>query len=316
MSDSTPSFIPWLLAHSGSLDETPQPSLMDWKGHWDQFCDIWKSPADRAITGGYLADRLAYAFAAGYFSALQRLVPNLPEKSISAFCVSEKGGGHPRAVKTSLESYASDTDAAKSWKINGTKTFVTCAKEVEILLIAASVGADDNGRNQIQMVQVPRDTAGLDINPRENMSFIPEVSHGTVELRNVVISESQILPGDGYSDYVRPFGIIEDIHILAANTGYLLRLAQLNDWPQNISAEILAILTSARNLSDADPKSPDTQITLAGLQSLMRNQLIRIEPHWGKTSADTQSRWERDRALFSMGHQAKDKRLQSAWAKF
>jgi acyl-CoA dehydrogenase len=316
MSDNTPSFISWLLAQSGSLDETPQPSLMDWKAQWDQFGDTWKSPADRAIIGGFLADRLAYAFAAGYFSALQRLVPKLPEKAISAFCVSEKEGGHPRAIKTTLESHPSDSNTAESWKMNGTKTFVTCAIEVDILLVVASTGTDNSGRNQLKMVQLPRDTAGMKVIPREKMSFIPEVSHGIVELTDVEVTESQILPGDGYSDYVRPFGIIEDIHILAANTGYILRLARLNNWPPNISAEVLAILSSARTLSGADPKSPDTQITLAGLQSLMRNQLIRIEPQWEKTSDETRSRWERDRALFSMGQKAGEIRLQSAWDKF
>ena len=316
MSNTASSFLPWLLTKSSAIDETPQPSLMDWKVLWDQTDETYSSPGERAITGGFLADRLAYAFVAGYFSALKSLVPDLPSKAISAFCVSEKGGGHPRAIQTTLENQSEDKENNKSWTMNGTKTFVTCASEVDILLVAASAGIDEQGRNQLQMVQVPRNAPGLKIVPREKMAFIPEISHGIVELDNVVANESQILPGDGYSDYVRPFGTIEDIHILGAFMGYLLRLARLHDWPPEIASEILAILSGARTLSEADPKSFETQITLAGLQRLMRNQLIRIEPHWENTSEDTRNRWERDRALFSMGQKAKDIRLQSAWAKF
>ena len=48
--------------------------------------------ADQAILGGFLADRMAYAFIAGYESALQTMLPNLPTNPITSLCVTEKEG--------------------------------------------------------------------------------------------------------------------------------------------------------------------------------------------------------------------------------
>lgn len=316
MSDNTPELLDWLLRQSRSIDTSPQPSLLDWKQIADRIGESWNRTGDQAIVGGFLADRLSYAFASGYHSALRCLVPSLPPHTIAAFCVSEKGGAHPRRIETRLKKNSAKADEEETWEMNGTKTFVTCADEAEVLLIAASTGLDDNGRNTLRMVQVPRNTPGLEIKPREDLAFIPEISHGIVELNDVSVKKSQLMPGDAYAAYIKPFGTIEDIHILAAFMGFLLRTASLNEWPQGVKSEIVAILIGANSLTNADPKSPETHIALAGLQRLMRNQMIRIEPHWGTTPEDVQHAWERDRTVFLMGHKAKEIRLQSAWAKF
>ena len=57
---------------------------------------------DEAIVGGFAADRVAYAFAAGYQAALRALVPDLSRESIASFCATEQGGAHPRNIQTSL----------------------------------------------------------------------------------------------------------------------------------------------------------------------------------------------------------------------
>jgi acyl-CoA dehydrogenase len=56
---------------------------------------------ERALVGGALADRVAFAFAAGYTEALRYLVPSLD--GIAALCASEADGNHPRAIKTRLD---------------------------------------------------------------------------------------------------------------------------------------------------------------------------------------------------------------------
>src|SRR5512133_2896861 len=60
------------------------------------------SPILGAIAGGYAADRLAWAFSAGYQAALRALVPQLPAAALVSLCVSETAGNHPRAIQTSL----------------------------------------------------------------------------------------------------------------------------------------------------------------------------------------------------------------------
>ena len=40
-------------------------------------------------------------------------------------------------------------------------------------------------------------------------AFVPEISHAEVELDRVKVSDADVLPGDGYDDYLKPFRTIE-----------------------------------------------------------------------------------------------------------
>jgi len=62
-------------------------------------------PIDRAVRGGHAADRLGYAFAAGYGAALSALVPGVPPHT--SLCATEEGGAQvvkvdPRAPGVTL----------------------------------------------------------------------------------------------------------------------------------------------------------------------------------------------------------------------
>ena len=117
------SIIDWLLSNSHSIDSQELPSLADWKNSFFDLKKKWRSTVDMAIAGSFISDRLAYAFAAGYWSALYCLIPSLPEKTITSLCVTEEQGNHPKAIKTTLES---TSDPEKSfWLLNGSKNFVT-----------------------------------------------------------------------------------------------------------------------------------------------------------------------------------------------
>ena len=62
--------------------------------------------------------------------------------------------------------------------------------------------------------------------------FVPEVPHAQLRFENLRIRESDILPGDGYDQYVKPFRTVEDIHVQAAVLSYLMREGQRLSWPQ------------------------------------------------------------------------------------
>ncbi len=47
-----------------------------WRGHVAATA-AFSTPLERAIAGGFVADRPAWAFASGYQEAMQRLVPEL-----------------------------------------------------------------------------------------------------------------------------------------------------------------------------------------------------------------------------------------------
>ena len=65
------------------------------------------------------------------------------------------------------------------------------------------------------------------------LPFVPEISHGTVAFSDVPVDSGSILPGDGYSEYIKPFRTIEDLHVFAAILGFIFRIACLFRWPRD-----------------------------------------------------------------------------------
>ncbi len=316
MNETRLDILDWLLSRGKTINPEPIKSLGEWKALYDQNNKACSESVDRAVVGGFLADRVAYAFAGGYHSALQRLTTSVPVEAIPAICVTEKGGGHPKAIQARLEKKAADASDNSPWVLNGFKSFVTCAKEADVLLIAVSTGANKEGQNRLRMVQLDRETPGMAINPMKDLPYIPEISHGTVRLENVEVGDSQLLPGDGYADFIKPFRTIEDLHIMAAILGYQFRTACQFSWPADLREQLLSLLVSIRPLAMADPKAPAVHIAFAGLQKHIANSAIDLASYWEKTPDDVKKAWERDKGLMSISKKAGGQRLESAWAHY
>lgn len=297
-----------------TVDARELPSLSDWKEPFFQELKNWCGTIDMAIAGGFIGDRLAYAFAGGYFSALRCLIPSLPAKRIGAFCVTEAGGNHPKGVKTKL---VSDPHGDKTdWLLSGFKSYVTCVDEADYLLIAASIGISASGQNMLRLVRIENPAPGLLIKPLEDLPFIPEIRHGELKMDRVHVAESQILPGDAYPAYIKPFRTLEDFHITAAVSAYLFRTACLFKWPQDIKERILALLSCIKAVSTANPMESALHILCGGISGLFASVIDSIEPHMDLTDAKTCSRWHRDKAFFNIAEKAREKRLSAAWAHY
>ena len=251
----------WLFEHQGHIDTAGLESVTAWKKVFDAASSGWDTPVDRAVIGGFLADRTAYAFAAGYESGLRRLVPALPGDAIVSFCVTEEKGGHPSSIKSSLK----ETGPGDAWTLNGSKKFITMASEAELLLVAASTGAAPDGKNRIRMALVDRNAPGVEVSAMTGLPFVPEISHGTVAFSDVPVDSGSILPGDGYSDYIRPFRTIEDLHVFAAIAGFIFRVACLYRWPRAVMEQTAGLIACTRTLALDNPSSPAVHIALGGL---------------------------------------------------
>ena len=305
--------IDWLLKKSRSIDTSPINSFGDWKKIFDRDASAWPETLDMAVVGGFISDRVSYAFASGYESAIRHMVPDLPRGVIAAFCVTEEGGGHPKAIESTLKETDKVSGGEKSWILNGSKKFITCANEAEMVLAAVSTGISPDGKNQIRIVVVDKNTSGVSVEPMEQLPFVKEISHGRLHFKDVVVRESQILQGDGYDNYIKPFRTIEDIHVFGAILGYLFRVASVFDWPKDIKEGLLSLITTIRSLSICNPLSKEVHIVLSGVFRGLSDLLYRIDPHWDKVDKDTREGWERDRVLLSVAGRARERRLASAW---
>jgi acyl-CoA dehydrogenase len=310
------SIIEWLLSQTGQRVDDPYPEFNLWKPVYHKTITPWTDPIDRAIAGGFVADRLAYAFTAGYQASLQCLLPSLPVDTIAALCISEEGGGHPRQIKTTLRRTDQKESISPLWEINGRKKFITNASEASRLLIAASAGEMPDGKNQIQMIEIERDAPGITVIPMKELPFVPEISHGILLLEGVHAKEENLLPGDGYLKYIKPFRTIEDIHVSAAIIGYLFRIAGQYGWPRDIQERCMAIFSGFRFLSAEDPGNPAVHIALAGILNQLARLVDDIEPHWANVEVLTRTAWVRDRKLLDIAREARSLRPKAAWSYF
>lgn len=258
------------------------------------------TPVDDALLGGLAADRLGYAFAAGYRAALARLFPHVA--GAAALCATEEGGAHPRAIRATLR------PSGGAWVLDGAKQWATLANEAEVLLVLATLG-EWGGRQQLRIAVVPADAPGVERIPMPPTQFVPEVPHLRLVFRGVEVAE--VLEGDGWERYVKPFRTVEDLHVLAATVGYLLRVGRQAAWPRTTLGQLLTLAATVRELAGEDPGEPGVHIAMASLFGTLES-LVAAAP-W--PDGEVRERWLRDAPILQVAGKARAARWEAAWAR-
>ena len=301
-----------------------------WSRHREATRDI-PTPIHRAMVGGFVADRPAYAFAAGYQEAIQCLLAGAipdPGQAKTALCATEEGGNHPRAIRTHLavdgdrddtaDRIASGPAGVPIYRMHGEKRWATLGSRAERYLVLASAGRqDDRGRNVLTAVLIPADRDGIAVTdaPAAELPFVPEIAHARLGFDNVLVKADEILPGDGYDRYLKPFRTIEDCHVHAALAAWQLQVARRAEWPEHAIEAILALLSGASALAAADPSSPATHLALAGLIARAETLAADHDGYWPRVDRETRARWKRDRALLQVAGKARKRRREVAWSR-
>jgi acyl-CoA dehydrogenase len=283
-----------------ALLQRKEPPAVDTLAAWSDATrdarEMFAAPVDRALIGGALADRLGFAFAAGYGEALRALVPGLT--GITALCASESGGNHPRAIHTTLA----------NGELTGKKTWATVASLASSLLVVASTGTVE-GKNRLRLVRVAANAPGVTLRAT-SAAFVPEIPHAEVELDHVRVADADILPGDGYDDYLKPFRTVEDAHVHAALVGYLIAVARRHELRDAIE-RLVALALATRAVALADPKVGANHVALAGVIALATDEVARLEAAW--PAGTERERWQRDRLLLQVAGKARAARRERAW---
>lgn len=254
-----------------------------------------------AFAAGQAADRLGYAFTGGYHAALARLMNEEPGKK-RCLAATEKGGGHPRAIETTLN----------GGRLNGEKTFATLATVAEEILVVASRGVVGD-KKQLCLVRLAPSAPGMTITARAPTPFAPEIPHALVKLEDVAVPDSDVLPGDGYERYLKPFRTIEDTHVLAAAIGYVLGAARRCGMNRELSEALLALMPAVERVAELKPLDPHAHVMLAGAFTLTRRVLAEHDAEWEKAAPEERERWRRDLPLLMVAEQARTKRTAAAW---
>lgn len=272
----------------------PHAGVDAWWARARPFFDAASIPFDAAQAVGAAADRVGYAFAAGYLAALEALAP---KPGPAALCATEAGGAHPRAIETE----------ARGAALHGEKTFVTLPQLADDLYVLAREGEAD-GRAILGLFRVRRDSPGVTLIDLPTLPFVPEIGHARVRLDGAPIAER--LDGDGWTDWVKPFRTIEDIHVHGAVLSFLV--ASFRRWGARQPLErALATLASLRTLAGLDPSHPETHIALAG--AIEQTKAFVESLDWSSAPGEARALWERDRPLLEVASKAREARRVRAW---
>jgi acyl-CoA dehydrogenase len=297
-------------------------SLTDLNAWLDRLATCpFAEPIDRALWSGFEADRLGYAFVGGYHAALARLFTWGAEAAAAlgvsytwpsgdvrrSLAATESGGGHPRSIETRL------IEEGDRRLVRGTKTFATLATAAEELLIVASRGSGPDGKNRLALVRVRPDAPGITMAERSPTPFAPEIPHARVQLDNVAVGPDDVLPGDGYDVYLKPFRTIEDTHVMGAALGHVIGIARAHGFDRTVVERALALTLSVRAIARAKPSDAIIHIALAGVVDDLRRLLTDHAAEWNKTPSDTRERWERDQPLLLIADAVRRQRTAAAW---
>ena len=282
------------------IGRRPQPSVESWWANHLRLAADRTATVDLALAGGHGADRPAWAFASGYQAALRALLPGLPLERPVALCASEAGGAHPRAIQTRLQ----------GGRLVGTKSFVTLGATAGSLVVLASEGVGSGGRSRLRAVLVPADRPGIGLTPGPELPFVPEVPHAVVAL-DCAVEPGEVLEGDGYDRYLKPFRTVEDLHVHAALVGWLLGVG-CEVWPAELIERGLTIAAASRGLQGDDPSAASTWRALGGLLELANDWIGQIDGVVGLLPDEQAGRWRRDRPILGVARRARAARLKRA----
>ncbi|GIZ11105.1 acyl-CoA dehydrogenase [Pseudomonas sp. NCCP-436] len=268
-----------------------------WYGRLLEACGGKPAPFELALSGGLWAATPGLAFLAGYQAALRVLWPAAPW-TLGALCVTEKRSTRPVDMSTrSCGSY-----------VSGCKDFVTAAEAADWLLVAARVDEDED-TPQLVICVLHRGAPGVQVVPFPALPLMPDIGHARLHLEQ---AQGERLAGDGWTDYVRPFRTLEDVHVLAALCAWIVGVGRECAWSESLLLRLQALLAGCSEVARLSPAAATTHLLLAGLFAQYRQLTGEIDAAFSSGPAHWSVLWARDRELLNIAESARSKRLEKA----
>ncbi|QXI52203.1 acyl-CoA dehydrogenase family protein [Pseudomonas alvandae] len=256
------------------------------------------TPFELAVVGARSMATPGLAFLVGYQAALRTLWPSAPQ-SLGALCATEQRSLRPADMQTRL------TDL----RVSGRKDFVTAGDAAEWLLIAARSESPEDERPRLSLAVAYAGEPGVVLEKLPGLPFMPEISHGRVLLEGALC---ELLAGDGWDAYVKPFRTLEDLYVLSAMTAWLYGVGQECAWPQALRLRLLALLAGCAEASRHNPSSAATHVLLGGLFVQFQGLEAELNDALAGGPAAWREMWGRDKAVMDIAAGARAKRLDKA----
>lgn len=292
--------------------EVPAPDgLQAWCEQWRQLAAERHDPVGLALRGGFAADRVGWAFAAGYQSALRQLIQvnggTVDDHELLAMCATEAGGNRPRDIETRIAD-----DGAGGVTVTGRKTWTTLGSACTGLLVVGRVdGGGETDLPALKIARVGTHTQGVSLVEKPPLEFVPEVPHVAAVFDGA--KAEALMPGDGYSDFVKPFRTVEDTFIALAVQAWLVREGRARGWPRSFLESLIASLAGLAAVAAQPAGAPATHIALTGALARTNDLYQQADALWADERDAAAERWRRDRPLFQVAGKPRAMRAQRAW---
>ena len=291
--------------------EVPAPDgLQAWCEQWRQLAAERHDPVGLALRGGFAADRVGWAFAAGYQSALRQLIQvnggTVDDHELLAMCATEAGGNRPRDIETRIAD-----DGAGGVTVTGRKTWTTLGSACTGLLVVGRVDGGETDRPALKIARVDTHTQGVSLVEKPPLDFVPEVPHVAAVFDGA--KAEALMPGDGYSDFVKPFRTVEDTFIALAVQAWLVREGRARGWPRSFLESLIASLAGLAAVAAQPAGAPATHIALTGALARTNDLYQQADALWADERDAAAERWRRDRPLFQVAGKPRAMRAQRAW---
>ncbi|MGE7990569.1 acyl-CoA dehydrogenase [Pseudomonas sp. NPDC089554] len=257
------------------------------------------NPFELAVLGGRAMATPGLAFLVGYQAALRVLWPSAPA-GLGALCATERRSVRPADMQTRLDGL----------RLTGSKGFVTAGLEAEWLLVAARCEAPGEPPRLSLAVVYPGEP-GVTLEALPTLPLMPEVGHARLALHNAAC---ELLAGDGWDAYVKPFRSLEDLYVLAALAAWLYGVGQACAWPQALQLRLVGLLAGCAEGSRQCADSVACHLLLGGLFAQFDSLRGDIDSALANGPEPWASLWQRDQGLLALATVAREKRLAKAWA--
>ena len=257
------------------------------------------APFELAVLGGRAMATPGLAFLIGYQAALRVLWPSAPA-ALGALCATERRSVRPADMHSRLEGL----------RVTGRKDFVTAGLEAEWLLVAARCEAAGESA-QLKLAVVYPGEPGVTLEALPTLPLMPEVGHARLTLQQAAC---ELLAGDGWDAYVKPFRSLEDLYVLAALVAWLYGVGQESAWPQALQLRLLGLLGGCAEGSRQCADSVGCHLLLGGLFAQLNALRGELDQALAAGPEQWAQLWQRDQGVLALATAARDKRLAKAWA--
>lgn len=257
------------------------------------------TPFELAVAGGRRMATPGRAFLVGYQAALRMLWPSAP-LSLGALCATEQRSLRPADMHTRLADL----------RLSGRKDFVTAGDAADWLLVAAR--SEEPGETpRLSLAVVYPGEPGVKVEKLPALPLMPDISHGRLHLDGALC---ELLAGDGWDAYVKPFRTLEDVYVLSAMTAWLYGVGQDSDWPQTLQLRLLALLAGCAEASRQPPNHPAGHVLLGGLFAQFESLSLEVDQALAQGDPEWTAMWQRDRGVMQLAAVARARRLAKALA--